>query len=161
GGQLIAVGSTHLHPLGRHTTPEMVRLERETLALVRQGMNTGRPIAGIAVRSAVDGKVSGTGTQEVREWATAKQLLPDQTEAAILTLTSGHWVTAIEGLAGTAKTSLVGGISEFAQQRGWTVRGFGTTTTSVEALEQVGIEARTVAKLRAAPLPAKTGREFW
>ena len=161
GGQLIAVGSSYLHPLGRHTTPEMVRLERENLAMVRQGMNTGRPIAGIAIKSAVDGKVSGTGTQEVREWATAKKLLPDQTEAALLTLTSGHWVTAIEGLAGTAKTSLVGGISEFAQQRGWTVRGFGTTTTSVGALEQVGIEARTVAKLRAAPLPVKTGREFW
>jgi conjugative relaxase-like TrwC/TraI family protein len=161
GGQLIAVGSSYLHPLGRHTTPEMVRLERENLATVRQGMNAGRPIAGIAVRSAVDGKVSGTGTQEVREWAAAKKLLPDQTEAAILTLTSGHWVTAIEGLAGTAKTSLVGSIKEFAQQHGWTVRGFGTTTTSVGALEQVGIEARTVAKLRAAPLPAKTGREFW
>jgi len=160
-GQLVAVDSSYLHPRGRHTTPEMVRLERENLAMVRQGMNTGRPIAGIAIKSAVDGKVSGTGGQEVREWATAKKLLPDQTDAALLTLTSGHWVTAIEGLAGTAKTSLVGGIREFAQQHGWTVRGFGTTTTSVEELEQVGIEARTVAKLRAAPLPAKTGREFW
>ena len=86
-GQLIATDSSYLHPLGRHTTPEMVRLERETLVMVRQGINAGRPIAGIAVRSAVDGKVSGTGAQEVRDWATAKKLLPDQTEAAILTLT--------------------------------------------------------------------------
>jgi conjugative relaxase-like TrwC/TraI family protein len=86
-GQLIAAGKSHTHPLDRYTTPEMVRLERENLTLVRDQMSRGRPIAGIPIRSA-DGQVSSTGTREVREWAGTKKLLPDQTEAAMLTLTT-------------------------------------------------------------------------
>ena len=74
---------------------------------------------------------------------------------------SGRWITAIEGFAGTAKTTLVGAMKEFAQQHAWTVYGAGTTTGSVEALEAVGLDARTVAKLRATPLPAKGEHEVW
>jgi conjugative relaxase-like TrwC/TraI family protein len=159
--RLIAVGMSSLHPLDRYTTSEMVRLERENRALVRDGMNQGRPIAGIAIRSAVNGKVSSTGTREVHEWAATHKLLPDQTDAAVLTLTSGHWATAIEGLAGTAKTSLVGAMKDFAQDHGWTVRGFGTTSGSVEALTQAGVDAQTITKLRTTPPPAKTGHELW
>jgi hypothetical protein len=160
-GALIAAGSSYLHPLDKYTTPEMVRLERENLALVRDNMKHGRPIAGIAIRSAVDGQLSSTGTLEVREWAAAKKLLPDQTDAALLTLTTPKWASAIEGLAGTAKTSLVGGVKEFAEQHGWTVHGFGNTSGSVKALREAGIEARTIAKLLATLLPPKTGRELW
>jgi hypothetical protein len=161
GGDLIAAGKSHLHPLDTYTTPEMVRLERENLALVRDSMNRGRPIAGIAIRSAIDGQTSGTGTLEVRQWAVVKKLLRDQTDAALLTLTTPKWASAIEGLAGTTKTTLVGAIREFAQDHSWTVRGFGTTSGSVKALDEAGIEARTIAKLLATPLPPKTGRELW
>jgi conjugative relaxase-like TrwC/TraI family protein len=126
-GQLIAASETYLHPLGRYTTPEMVRLERENLALIREGMNHGRPIAGIAIRNPVTGIVTSTGETEIRKWATDRKLLPDQIDAAVLTLTSGHWATAIEGLAGSAKTSLVGALKEFAEQRSWKVYGSGTT----------------------------------
>jgi conjugative relaxase-like TrwC/TraI family protein len=160
-GQLIATGASHVHPLNRYTTPEMVRLERENLALVRDGINHGRPIAGIAIRNPVSGVLTSTGASEVRKWATTNKLLPEQTEAAVLTLTSGHWVTAIEGLAGSAKTTVVGAMKEFAQEHGWTVYGTSTTTGSVEALEAVGLDARTVAKLRATPLPAKGHHEMW
>ncbi len=159
--KLIAGGKSYLHPLDRYTTPEMVRLERENLTLVREGMNQGRPISGIAVRNPTSGVVTGIGAAEVRKWAADKKLLPDQTEAAVFTLTSGHWVTAIEGLAGSAKTSLVGAIREYAEQHGWAVYGSGTTSGSVEALEKVGLHARTVAKLRAAPLPPKGAHELW
>ena len=60
-GKLIAAGKSHLHPLDKYTTRDMVRLERENLTLVRDHMNRGRPIAGIAIRSAVDGQLSSTG----------------------------------------------------------------------------------------------------
>ena len=160
-GQLIATGKSHVHPLDRYTTPEMVRLERENIAFARDGMNHGRPIAGLAIRNVATGVVTGMGESEVREWAAKKKLLPDQTEAAVISLTSGHWITAIEGFAGTAKTTLVGAMKEFAQQHAWTVYGAGTTTGSVEALEAVGLDARTVAKLRATPLPAKGEHEVW
>ena len=160
-GNLIAAGHTHLHPLDKYTTREMVRLERENLTLVRDQMNRGRPIAGIAIRSAVDGQVSSTGTREVREWAAAKKLLPDQTEAAVLNLTTPKWASAIEGLAGTTKTTLVGAINEYAQDHCWTVHGFGTSSGARNALIDAGIDAQTVAKVLASPLPAKTGRELW
>jgi conjugative relaxase-like TrwC/TraI family protein len=160
-GNLIAATQSPHHPLGSYTTREMVRLERENLALTREGMNRGRPIAGIAIRNPATGIVSSTGASDVRKWAAEKKLLPDQTDAAVFTLTSGHWATAIEGLAGTAKTSLVGAIKEYAERQGWKVYGTGTTSGSVEALEKVGLDARTVAKLRATPLPSKSSHELW
>jgi hypothetical protein len=110
----------------------MVALERENLALVRDGMGQGRPLAGIAIRRAVDGRLSSTGTREVRDWKAQRKLLPDQADAALLTLTTVNWASAIEGLAGTTKTTLVGAVREFAEQHGWTVRGFGTTSGSVQ-----------------------------
>jgi hypothetical protein len=59
-------------------------------------MNLGRPVSGITIRSAVDGKLSTIGTQEVRAWAAAKALLPDQADAAFLTLTTPKWASANE-----------------------------------------------------------------
>jgi hypothetical protein len=137
-GNLIAAGKSHLNPLDKYTTREMGLLERENRTLVRDSMNRGRPIAGIAIRSAVDGTVSSTGGQEVREWASAKKLFADQTEAAVLTLTTPKWASAIEGLAGTTKTTLVGAVKEFAEGHGWTVCGFGTTTGARDALSEAG-----------------------
>jgi conjugative relaxase-like TrwC/TraI family protein len=159
-GNLIAAGKSHLHPLDSYTTPEMVRLERQNLAFVRE-MNHGRPVAGITIRSALDGTLLSTGTHEVRQWAAAKGLLPDQTNAAVMTLTTPTWASAIEGLAGTSKTTTVGAVREYAEGHGWTVRGFGTTSGSVNALSEAGIDSRTIAKTLAAPLPPKAGRELW
>jgi len=56
---------------------------------------------------------------------------------------------------------VVGSIKEFAQTQGWTVRGFGTTTSSVQTLNNAGIESQTMAKLLATPLPPKAGHELW
>jgi hypothetical protein len=150
-GNLIAGPSDHLHPLGRYTTREMARLEAENLALIRDAMEHGRPLAGIVIRSAVDGKLSTVGTEQVRQWTAAKKLLPDQAEAAFLTLTTPQWASAIEGLAGTTKTTTVGAVREFAEGHGWTVRGFGTTSGSVNALTEAGIDSRTIAKALAYP----------
>ncbi|MBV8053927.1 MAG: relaxase domain-containing protein, partial [Deltaproteobacteria bacterium] len=161
-GNLIAAGRSYLHPLDSYTTREMVQLESENLALVRAHMNHGSPVAGIVIRSAVNGQLVTVGTDKVREWTAARKLLPDQADAAFLTLTTPKWASAVEGLAGTTKTTVVGSIKEFAQIQGWTVRGFGTTTGSVHALNGAGVESQTIAKLLATPLPSpKAGRELW
>jgi ATP-dependent exoDNAse (exonuclease V) alpha subunit len=140
----------------------MVRLERENLALIRDQMGQGRPIAGIMTRSAVDCSIAVAGTDRVRQWAVQRKLLPDQIDAAVLTLTTPHWASAIEGLAGSAKTSLVGALREYVEGNGWTVRGLGVTTGSVKALQDAGINAQTIAKtLAAASLPPKQGPELW
>jgi len=160
-GHLIGAGRSYLHPLDSYTTREMVHLESENLALVRARMNHGSPVTGIVIRSAVNGQLSTVGTDNVREWTAARKLLPDQADAAFLTLTTPKWASAIEGLAGTTKTTVVGSIKEFAEKQGWTVRGFGTTTGSVQALNNAGVESLTIAKLLATTLPHKTSRELW
>ena len=115
-------------------------------------MKHGRPIAGIAIRSAIDGKRVTVGTQQAREWITASKLLPDQADAALLTLTTPKWASAIEGLAGTTKTTRSARSRNSPSSQGWTVRGFGATSGSVNALTDAGIESRTIAKpLRRAP----------
>ena len=123
-------------PRGAFTTDEMRTLESENLALVR-----GRAPA-IAMRT------------HVHLWAWRKELSHEQTDAAKLALASRHWATAIEGLAGTAKTTTVGAIREFAVARGYAMRGFGMSTGSVKALREAGVYARTVDSLIAHPLPA-------
>jgi conjugative relaxase-like TrwC/TraI family protein len=161
-GKLIAAGHSYLHPLDTYTTPRMVSLERENLRLVHDHMQSGRPIAGIRVRNPIDGSISVAGTDQVREWVISRGLLPDQIDAAVLTLTTPCWASAIEGLAGTAKTSLVGSLKEYMEGAGWTVRGLGVTTGSAKALQAAGIEAQTIAKLLAAEAaPPKRGPEAW
>jgi len=161
-GQLIAAGHSYLHPLDTYTTSWMVSLERENLQLVHDHMQSGLPIAGIRVRNPSDGSISVAGTDQVRKWAIGHGLLPDQIDAAVLTLTTPYWASAIEGLAGTAKTSLVGSIKQYMEEAGWTVRGLGATTGSVKALREAGIDAQTIAKLLAAKTaPPKRGPEVW
>ena len=161
-GQLIAAGPSYLHPLDTYTSPRMVSLERENLRLVRDHMQSGRPIAGIRVRNPIDGSISVAGTDRVRDWASRRGLLPDQIDAAVLTLTTPYWASAIEGLAGTAKTSLVGAIKEYMEEAGWTVCGLGATTGSVKALQNARLEAQTIAKLLAAKTAhPRRGPEAW
>jgi len=161
-GQLIAAGHSYLHPLDTYTSPRMVSLERENLRLVHDHMRNGHPIAGIRVRNPNDGSISVAGTDRVRAWALSRGLLPDQIDAAVLTLTTPYWASAIEGLAGTAKTSLIGAVKEYMEEAGWTVRGLGATTGSVKALREAGIDAQTIAKLLAAKTaPPKQGPEVW
>jgi conjugative relaxase-like TrwC/TraI family protein len=159
--QLLGGSRSPIHPMGNFTTAEMIRLERENLALIRDGINLGRPVNGIAIRNPKDGKLSTIGTDKAREWTQKRGLLPDQADAAFLTLTTPQWASVIEGLAGSTKTTTVGVIKEFAEGQGWAVRGFGTTSGSVNALTDAGINAQTIAKTLAAPMPAKAGREMW
>jgi conjugative relaxase-like TrwC/TraI family protein len=133
-------------PQGSFTTDEMLALERQNLALMKNGIDQAQPIAEV---------------QTVKQWAASKGLSPDQIGAAELSLTSKSWATAIEGLAGTAKTTTVGAIREFAEAQGYSVAGFGMTSGSVKALKEAGLQASTVASLIANQLPPKDGPELW
>ena len=59
------------------------------------------------------------------------------------------------------ETTTVGAVKEFAEAHGWTVRGFGTTTSSTNALQNAGIESQTIARALVAPLPPKAQHELW
>src|SRR5216684_2895981 len=87
---------------GAYTTPEMIALERGNIELTRAGQGRAAAIS---------------SSNEIRRWASQRNLPPDQTAVAELTLTSTDWITSIEGRAGAAKTTTVGAIREFAEDQ--------------------------------------------
>lgn len=145
-GQLIHAGASVSSPQGAYTTPEMVALERGNLNLMRAGQGRTRPIANAG---------------EVQAWAARKGLLADQAEVAKLTLTTTDWLTAIEGRAGSTKTTTVAAIREFAEEHGYSVHGYAPTTRAVKALSEAGLPARTVARLFENKLSDPSRRQLW
>jgi hypothetical protein len=117
-----------------YTTRAMVELERENLALMEAGQGQAQPLV---------------AAQRMNTWAQQQHLFSDQTSVIRQTLTSHHWLSAIEGKAGATKTTTIGAMHEVLEANRYTVRGFGPTTGSVRALREAGIEATTVAALLA------------
>jgi conjugative relaxase-like TrwC/TraI family protein len=145
-GRLIVAGESVNSPRGAYTTPEMVALERGNIELMR-----GRQTRTAAVGS----------PNEIRRWASQRNLLPDQTVVAELTLASTDWITSIEGRAGAAKTTTVGALREFAEGRGYAVCGFAPTTRAVKSLAEAGISARTVASLLESQSVGTNAKQIW
>ena len=117
-----------------YTTQDMVTLERENLALMAAGQRHAQPLV---------------TERTVNSWAQQKGLFTDQTAVVRQTLTSRHWLSAIEGKAGAAKTTTIGAMRELLESHGHTVRGFGPTSGSVRALREAGLDSTTVASLLA------------
>jgi conjugative relaxase-like TrwC/TraI family protein len=143
---LIALDASIASPNGAFTTPEMVALERDNLDLMRAGRGQNPPIA---------------VAEEIRQWATDRGLLADQIEVAQLILKTPDWLASIEGRAGSAKTTTVGALREFAGEHGYAVRGFAPTTRAVKALSEAGVEARTVASLIENKISDAGRHELW
>ena len=145
-GRLIFAGDSVNSPRGAYTTPQMIALERGNIELMR----TGR------------GEATAIGTSDnIRRWASQRNLLPDQTAVAELTLAATDWITSIEGRAGAAKTTTVGVIREFAENQGYTVRGFAPTTRAVKSLSEAAVSASTVASLLESQSARGASNEVW
>jgi len=145
-GQLLAVSTSQPVAQTSFTTPEMIALERDNLDLMRVGQGRATPIA---------------QPTEIQQRAAERGLLSDQAEAAKITLTARDWLTAIEGRAGSAKTTTVGAIAEFAREHAYSVQGFAPTTRAVKSLSEAGVNARTVASLVQNPSPPAGKKQFW
>src|SRR5229473_1902721 len=145
-GRLIVAGHSVNSPRGAYTTPEMIALERGNIELMRAGQGRAAAIG---------------SSNEIRRWASQRNLLPDQTAVAELTLAAGDWITSIEGRAGAAKTTTVGAIREFAEDQGYTVCGFAPTTRAVKSLSEAGISASTVASLLESQAEHDASLEIW
>jgi len=71
-------------------------------------------------------------------------------------------IVAVEGKAGTGKSTALSAVREHAQAAGWTVRGFAPTTTAAGVLREGGIDATTVAAALKEPPSLKSDRpELW
>jgi conjugative relaxase-like TrwC/TraI family protein len=145
-GELLAASFEVSSPRGAYTTPDMLALERDNLRLARGGIGRAEPVAERAA---------------VRQWASCRELSREQIAVAEITLTARDWVTCIEGHAGTAKTTTVGVIAEFAERQGYSVSAFAPTTRAVKALSEAGLRARTVASVIENPGLAGGARQLW
>ncbi len=145
-GRLIVAGDSVNSPRGAYTTPEMIALERENIELMRAGQGSAAAVS---------------SPNEIRRWASQRNLLPDQTAVAELMLASTDWITSIEGRAGTAKTTTVGAIREFAEDHGYAVFGFAPTTRAVKSLSEAGVSAKTVASLLESSSTRVASNEVW
>ena len=145
-GRLIVASDSVNSPRGAYTTPEMIAFERENIELMRAGQGRATAISSM---------------NEIRRWASQRNLLPDQTAVAELTLACTGWITSIEGRAGAAKTTTVGAIREFAENQGYAVYGFAPTTRAVKSLSEAGVSASTVVSLLESHSARDASNEVW
>ena len=126
-GELIRAGSAY-------TTPVAQARERELLALEVRGRGAMRPIMEIAE---VDRHLAGTA------------LNAGQRAAAALVVTTGARVVAIQGAAGTGKTTMLAEAVRLAATQGYRVNGLAPSGAAARELAAAGIDSETVAAFRA------------
>lgn len=128
----------------RYTTPEALARELQVLAIEKQGRDAVTPIM---------------SAQDAEAHFAKKQLNRGQRESATLILSTTNRVIGIEGYAGTgkshmldkAKDRVVGLQKLLSLQPGYTFRALAPYNMQVKALQQLGVQANTVASfLRAA-----------
>ena len=114
-------------PARMFTTEKMIELERDNIQLMRAGQNQHAPLAHEIGRE-------------------HEHLSNSQRTAVEEILASRDQVTALEGAAGTGKTTSLAAIREAAEREGYTVKGFAPTSRAAQKLEEAGIESGTLQK---------------
>jgi conjugative relaxase-like TrwC/TraI family protein len=131
-GELIEAARAEHQPGRTFTTEQMQELERENIRLMHQGQNQREELATEQTRREIEqehGHLSNSQRHAVEE-----------------ILTSRDQVTALEGAAGTGKTTSLAAIREAAEHEGYKVEGFAPTSRAAHQLEEAGIESSTLQK---------------
>jgi conjugative relaxase-like TrwC/TraI family protein len=114
----------------RYTTEDAQQRERDILQVEARGRGTVTPI--------------------LREVAAAQALASTslnagQREAALLVTTTDSRVVAVQGLAGTGKTTMLQQAKILAEQNGYQVVGIAPSAAAALELQKAGIESQTIA----------------
>jgi conjugative relaxase-like TrwC/TraI family protein len=126
------------------TTPEMVRLEQETIDVMRHGQNREQPLAQRTTRDIA--------------LATHQQLYASQRAAVTVVLESPDRIMAIQGLAGTGKTTALQAIADAVRNDNYLVIGLAPTSKAATNLHDAGIETQTLQRKLAAEHETTSGR---
>ncbi len=128
-----AIARGELVPKGaRYTTQVAREREKRILQIEREGRDMVEPILQVeAAQSALSGR----------------RLKPGQLAAAELMLTSTNRFIGIQGLAGTGKSHMLAQVKTAAESAGFTVKAVASYGKQIEALRELGMEARTVASV--------------
>jgi conjugative relaxase-like TrwC/TraI family protein len=131
-GELIEAARAEHQPGRAFTTEEMIHLERDNIERMRAGQDRDAALATEETRRAIEEQHA--------------HLSNSQRAAVEEILSSRDQVTALEGAAGTGKTTSLTAIREAAEREGYKVEGFAPTSRAAHKLEEAGIEASTLQK---------------
>lgn len=112
------------------TTPAMMQLEQETIDSMRAGQGQHSELVAEPTREAI-----------AREYGHLNQ---SQRIAVDEILASRDQVTALEGAAGTGKTTTLAAVRDAAERDGYQVEGFAPTSRAAHKLAEAGIESSTL-----------------
>jgi conjugative relaxase-like TrwC/TraI family protein len=119
------------------TTPEMVSLEKDNIRLVEDGKNKCRPL------------LETTRFHHAR----FAKLNPGQQTAAEQLLASTDQVQALQGAAGTGKTTLLQPVVAELKAAGYACEGLAPTSRAAKHLQDAGIHCSTLQKYLLTKLP--------
>lgn len=117
------------------TTSQMVALERSNIHRMLAGRNTQEPM--------MRRKEASRVIKEIFE-RKGKRSSFDQYKAVGTILVSRDRVVALEGLAGTGKTTALAILREAAERQGFAVRGLAPTGRAADKLAESGIKTTTL-----------------
>jgi conjugative relaxase-like TrwC/TraI family protein len=112
------------------TTDEMIALEHDNIRMMHHGQNQHLALASIDTR------------QQIQEQYT--QLSNSQREAVAHILSSHDQVTALEGVAGSGKTTALTAVRDASRREGFRVEGLAPTSRAAHKLAEAGIESGTL-----------------
>lgn len=148
-GGLVVANHVRPHaPAARYTTPELVAIEQDTIVRMKLGQNAVEPIFACA------------DLRNLREFADN----PKRLEALEGFLKTRDQITAMNGAAGSAKSTSIKIVADHALAQGFTVQGLAPTGTAAATLSEKGMRAETLQRHLVEQLGSKkqqsTGDEF-
>jgi conjugative relaxase-like TrwC/TraI family protein len=129
-GEFIGIEKKTGAPGRAFTTREMIRYEQDTIQVMRDGQNKYGALASFDTRRGIE-KDHPHLSQSQR--AAVEQLLASRDQ-----------VTAMEGVAGSGKTTSLAVVREAAEREGYMVEGFAPTSRAAQKLGEAGIESSTL-----------------
>ncbi|WP_029918784.1 MobF family relaxase [Nevskia soli] len=119
----------HSHGGQRLTTRQATDIERRILAIEEDGRRQVAPIA---------------SAEATARHLAERELTIGQAQAVELAATSGNSINGVQGVAGSGKTTALREFQELAERQGYKVQAVAPSHSAVKALNESGIEARTL-----------------
>ncbi|MHB8525867.1 MAG: MobF family relaxase [Candidatus Acidiferrales bacterium] len=129
-GEFIGVDKKAGAPGRVFTSQEMIDYERDTIQIMRDGQNRHSAIVSADTRGEIE--------------RDHPHLSETQRRAVKQILASRDRITALEGVAGSGKTTSLTAIREAAEREGYEVEGFAPTSRAAQKLAEARIESSTL-----------------
>jgi conjugative relaxase-like TrwC/TraI family protein len=134
-------------PARQFTTPEMTALERQNIERMRRGRGTASPLAAPDIRRDVENHY--------------QHLSAHQRTAVAHILANTDQVQALEGVAGSGKTTVLGAVRDAAAREGYQVEGMAPTSRAAQKLGESGIPTTTLQQHLVQERPTPDGRRLY